>query len=67
MKKSLFAVFAAVAACVLFSGCVLVSSHTAVSDDGTGKKTAVGLIGISAIDNGYPLIPFYSRYSQGTK
>lgn len=67
MKKSLFALLAAVAACVLFSGCVLVSSHTAVSDDGTGKKTAFGLIGISAIDNGYPLIPIYTSYNQNTK
>jgi hypothetical protein len=63
MSKSLAVVFAVLAA-FLFSGCVLVSSHTAASDDGTGTKTAVGLFGFGAIDNGYPLIPFYSHYEQ---
>lgn len=59
-----FAVMFAILAAFLFSGCVLFSSHTAVSDDGSGKKTAVGLFGFSGIDSGYPLIPFYSHYEQ---
>ena len=46
------------------SGCVGISSHTATSDDGTGTKTAFGLIGLSMIDNGYPLIPLYTSYEQ---
>ena len=59
-----FAVMFAILAAFLFSGCVLVSSHTAASDDGSGKKTAVGLLGFSFIDNGYPLIPFYTHFEQ---
>ena len=48
---------------VMGSGCALVSRHTAPVDDGT--KTTVGLFGFGVIDNGYPMIPFYSGFDQG--
>ena len=63
MSKFFGALFVVIVAFAL-SGCVAVSSHTATADDGTGKKTAVGLLGISMIDNGYPLIPVYTSYEQ---
>lgn len=53
-----------ITACVaMVSGCTVISRHTAPVDG--GKKTTVGLIGVSTIDNGYPMIPFYSAYEQG--
>lgn len=47
----------------LVSGCAVVSRHTSPADGGT--KTTVGLIGIDAVDNGYPLIPLYTGFDQG--
>ena len=48
---------------VMGSGCAMVSRHTAPEDGGT--KTTVGLFGFGAIDNGYPMIPLYSGFTQG--
>lgn len=62
--KEFFGALLVVIVAIAFSGCVGISSHTATSDDGTGKKTAFGLIGLSMIDNGYPLIPLYTSYEQ---
>ena len=45
------------------SGCALVSRHTAPVEG--GKKTTVGILGIDAIDNGYPMIPVYQKFEQG--
>ena len=63
MKKG-FMVLLALVAAFAFSGCCVLSSHTAVSDDGTGNKTVFGILGFGAIDNGYPLLPLYSSYEQ---
>jgi uncharacterized protein YceK len=59
----LFAFFAIVLTVVAVSGCYCVGTH--VSDVQGGKKTTSGLLSFDAIDNGYPMIPFYSKFEAG--
>jgi uncharacterized protein YceK len=52
---------AAMAAAV--SGCALVSRHTGPVEG--GSQTTVGFLGFEAVDNGYPMLPFYKSFTQG--
>jgi uncharacterized protein YceK len=45
---------------VSLSGCYCVGTH--VSDVQGGKKTTTGLLSFDAVDNGYPMIPVYSKF-----
>ncbi len=59
----LFALFAIALTVASVSGCYCVGTH--VSDVQGGKKTTSGLLSFDAIDNGYPMIPFYSKFEAG--
>jgi len=50
-------------AALLLSGCYCVGTH--VSKVEGGKKSTTGLFSFDAIDNGYPMIPFYSKFEAG--
>lgn len=60
MRKTML-VLSALLISALVSGCALVSSHTTEVEG--GRKTTVGLFALDNIDNGYPVLPFYSHFS----
>jgi uncharacterized protein YceK len=62
MQKAVALTLAAVAA-LMFSGCAVVGKYTGPVEG--GKKTTVGLIAFDSVDNGYPMLPFYSSFEQG--
>jgi len=45
---------------ICLSGCYCVGTHVSNVED--GRKSTTGLISFDAIDNGYPMIPFYSKF-----
>lgn len=59
----LFALTAIILTAMFVSGCYCVGTH--VSQVKGGKKTTTGLLSFDAIDNGYPMIPFYSKFEVG--
>ncbi|MFO7937301.1 MAG: hypothetical protein R6V06_06825 [Kiritimatiellia bacterium] len=61
MKKAI-TLTAMIFTAMLFSGCYCVGTHKAQVDG--GKKTTTGLFSFDAIDNGYPMIPFYSKFEE---
>ncbi|MDA3926719.1 MAG: hypothetical protein PF904_18695 [Kiritimatiellae bacterium] len=58
--KKVFALSIIVLAALIISGCTCVGTHKAKIEGGT--KTTSGLFSFGAIDNGYPMIPFYSKF-----
>ena len=61
IKMTRLFAFIAVAVIAMFvSGCYCVGTH--VSDVQGGRKSTTGLLSFDAIDNGYPMIPFYSKF-----
>ena len=56
----LFTLTVIVLVAMCLSGCYCVGTH--VSDVQGGKKSTTGLLSFDAIDNGYPMIPFYSKF-----
>jgi uncharacterized protein YceK len=58
--KKISSLFIIVLTTVFISGCTCVGTH--VSKVEGGKKTTTGLFAFSAIDNGYPMLPFYSKF-----
>lgn len=56
----LFTLTVFVISAICLSGCYCVGTH--VSDVQGGKKSTTGLLSFDAIDNGYPMIPFYSKF-----
>lgn len=58
--KKLFqlSVLTLITACL--SGCYCVGTHVAPVKG--GKKATTGIFAFDAIDNGYPMIPFYSKF-----
>ena len=59
-KVFLLAVVSAVA--VLASGCALVGRHSKPVEG--GNRVTVGLLSFDAISDGYPMIPFYTSFTQ---
>lgn len=45
---------------IFISGCTCIGTHIAKVEG--GKKTTTGFFSFSAIDNGYPMIPYYSKF-----
>lgn len=45
---------------ICLSGCYCVGTHVAPVNG--GKKATTGIFAFDAIDNGYPMIPFYSKF-----
>jgi len=58
--KKLFALAIIVSTALFISGCTCVGTH--VSKVEGGRKTTSGLFSFGAIDNGYPMIPLYSKF-----
>ena len=56
----LFSLALIVLTVISLSGCYCVGTH--VSNVQGGKKSTTGLLSFDAIDNGYPMIPFYSKF-----
>jgi uncharacterized protein YceK len=56
----LFALIAIGVTAMTLSGCYCVGTHKSTVQGGT--KTTTGLLSFDAIDNGYPMIPFYSKF-----
>ena len=56
----LFALSAITLTTVLLSGCTCIGTHVAKVEGGT--KTTSGLFSFNAIDNGYPMLPLYSKF-----
>lgn len=59
MKKTL-ALSVIILTAVFISGCTCIGTHVSKVDG--GKKTTTGLFAFGAIDNGYPMLPFYSKF-----
>lgn len=59
MKKLLTLAVIAISA-ISLSGCHCVGTHVSKVQGGT--KATTGLFSFDAIDNGYPMIPFYSKF-----
>ncbi|MDD2598542.1 MAG: hypothetical protein PHO37_04880 [Kiritimatiellae bacterium] len=58
--RKLFALLIIAATAIFISGCTCVGTHVAGIEG--GKKTTTGLFSFTAIDNGYPMLPFYSKF-----
>jgi hypothetical protein len=56
----LFAFIAIVVTAMFVSGCYCIGTHE--SNVQGGRKSTTGLLSFDAIDNGYPMIPFYSKF-----
>ncbi len=56
----LFALIVIAVIAIAASGCYCVGTHKSTVQGGT--KTTTGLLAFDAIDNGYPMIPFYSKF-----
>lgn len=59
MRKFL-ALLIVVATAAFISGCTCIGTHVARVEG--GKKATTGLFAFSSIDNGYPMLPFYSKF-----
>jgi len=56
----LFTLSAIILTALFISGCTCVGTHVSKVEGGT--KTTSGLFSFSGVDNGYPMLPFYSKF-----
>ena len=60
--KKLFTVAAIALTALFISGCTCVGTHQAKVEGGT--RSTSGLFSFNAVDNGFPMIPLYSKFTE---